>query len=634
MTNLLFAPVTWNLAETTRMIEIARACGADFSCHFMGYSDRFADLISDAGFPYHPLQPQLTPPRIDELWKADRGERGGKMFTEAELTARVESELALIAQLQPAAVVMGFTLSMYISARAAHVPLVVAAPLPFTRPFFAAGMGSWPAQYDPPPLRWLPQAWKDRAFNWLGLRLSIWTRPFNRVAAQFGVPPFRRLVDLFEGDQMLVTNTPEITGLHTLPPNWGYIGPIFARLPGAVPSEIAALPDDKPIVYFAMGSSANQEVLLTTMAALGKLPVTVIAPIKKHLAGTQAPIPANVHVFDWLPAHKVNPLADVAVIHGGEGTVQTAAASGTPFVGIGLQPEQEANIDFYVRQGTAVRLPKYAVTAEKLKTAVQHLLHDPQVRRRAAEVQTHLQAWDGPANAADFLQEFVRGEYASGRGRQRPTTSNLQPLPSPGEKNMSKNNQPQPPEGLLKLVYRAPIYFYHARLGWLLGGRFLLLNHVGRKSGLPRQAVVEVVDYDKASDTYFIASGYGRRSQWFKNLQAQPEVTIQVGRRQLAVKADILDPAASGEAMVQYAQRHPTAAQNLVKLIGHDIDGSEDDYRRLGETAVPFIALRPRVVITESAGLPAWPFIAALALLIILPLWRQSKRKSESERKS
>jgi hypothetical protein len=46
----------------------------------------------------------------------------------------------------------------------------------------------------------------------------------------------------------------------------------------------------------------------------------------------------NVLVYDWLPAPKVNPLADIAVIHGGQGTVQTACAAGTPSIGIGLQP--------------------------------------------------------------------------------------------------------------------------------------------------------------------------------------------------------------------------------------------------------------------------------------------------------
>jgi deazaflavin-dependent oxidoreductase (nitroreductase family) len=158
---------------------------------------------------------------------------------------------------------------------------------------------------------------------------------------------------------------------------------------------------------------------------------------------------------------------------------------------------------------------------------------------------------------------------------------------------MKKLTEPQPPRGLSRLLFRAPIYLYRIGLGWLLGGRFLLLNHVGRKSGLPRQAVVEVVRHDEASDTYVIASGFGERSQWFQNLMERPQVTIQVGRRKLAVTAERLSREAAGDEMVDYARRHAGAARNLARFMGFEVDGSEGDYRALGEE-VPMLALRPR----------------------------------------
>jgi hypothetical protein len=39
-----------------------------------------------------------------------------------------------------------------------------------------------------------------------------------------------------------------------------------------------------------------------------------------------------------------------------------------------------------------------------------------------------------------------------------------------------KVKQIQPPKGLSRLFYRAPIWLYRLKLGWLLGHRFLLLN--------------------------------------------------------------------------------------------------------------------------------------------------------------
>jgi len=177
-----------------------------------------------------------------------------------------------------------------------------------------------------------------------------------------------------------------------------------------------------------------------------------------------------------------------------------------------------------------------------------------------------------------------------------------------------------PPTGIGKVFFRAPIKLYDAGLGWMLGKRFLLLNHSGRKSGLARQAVVEVVGYDAEMDTYTIASGWGKKAQWYQNIIAHPETTIQVGRRKLAVTAVPLTPDESSERMVQYAHRYPVAANNLTRLIGYKVDGSDEDFRAIGRDIIPFIDLRPQEVLSESAGLPAWPFVVALAALLLLLL--------------
>jgi deazaflavin-dependent oxidoreductase (nitroreductase family) len=153
----------------------------------------------------------------------------------------------------------------------------------------------------------------------------------------------------------------------------------------------------------------------------------------------------------------------------------------------------------------------------------------------------------------------------------------------------------RPTHGIKRWLFRAPIWLYRLGLGGLMGKRFLLLNHIGRKSGQLRQAVVEVAGYDEATDTYTIASGWGTQADWYKNLQKKPEITIQVGWRKLAVTAVPLSPEQSGEAMVAYARRYPQAALTLSKrLLGYEVDGTENDYRTLGRDVVPFIALKPR----------------------------------------
>jgi deazaflavin-dependent oxidoreductase (nitroreductase family) len=150
------------------------------------------------------------------------------------------------------------------------------------------------------------------------------------------------------------------------------------------------------------------------------------------------------------------------------------------------------------------------------------------------------------------------------------------------------------PRGLLRWFFRIPIWFYRLGLGWLLGSRFLLLHHIGRKSGLPRQTVLEAVNYDKATDTYYIAVGFGPKTDWYRNLLQTPEATIQVKQRKLKITADPLTPEASAEAVVGYARRHPTAARNLSRLLGYNVQqGTEEEYRRVGRELVQFVALRP-----------------------------------------
>jgi deazaflavin-dependent oxidoreductase (nitroreductase family) len=97
-----------------------------------------------------------------------------------------------------------------------------------------------------------------------------------------------------------------------------------------------------------------------------------------------------------------------------------------------------------------------------------------------------------------------------------------------------------PPRGLLRLAARTPIWLYRLGLGWLLGGRFLMLTHIGRKTGRPRQVVLEVVHHDRDSQTFIVASGWGVQSNWFQNVQKTPQVVVQSGRRRCEATAERL----------------------------------------------------------------------------------------------
>lgn len=151
------------------------------------------------------------------------------------------------------------------------------------------------------------------------------------------------------------------------------------------------------------------------------------------------------------------------------------------------------------------------------------------------------------------------------------------------------------PRGLARMAFRLPILLFHCRLGWLLGYRFVLLTHTGRKSGLPRQTVLEVVRYNKATGTCVVASGWGTKSDWFHNVTANPNIAIQIRNRRSAAVAERLPPEAGAQELVDYARRHPLALRELASFMGYRLDGTEADIRALGEM-IPMFRFRPVMV--------------------------------------
>jgi hypothetical protein len=64
------------------------------------------------------------------------------------------------------------------------------------------------------------------------------------------------------------------------------------------------------------------------------------------------------------------------------------------------------------------------------------------------------------------------------------------PQPKPG-----KANEHAP--SFMVPIFKLPLLLYRLRLGWLLGKRFMLLTHVGRRSGKVRRTILAVLRFDE-----------------------------------------------------------------------------------------------------------------------------------------
>jgi deazaflavin-dependent oxidoreductase (nitroreductase family) len=158
---------------------------------------------------------------------------------------------------------------------------------------------------------------------------------------------------------------------------------------------------------------------------------------------------------------------------------------------------------------------------------------------------------------------------------------------------MSKSIVDKPPGKALRLVLRLPIWLYRLRLSWLLGDRFLLLTHTGRKSGLLRQTVIEVVEHDQSTGIYYVVSGWGDKSDWYQNICKTPDVTLQVGGGRFRAKAEFIPREKAVEVLEDYARLHPVAFRELTGLfLGERLQPGSDAPRRLAEK-MPMVAFHP-----------------------------------------
>lgn len=385
MKRILFGIVGWNIAETTRMIEVASIFKDDYECHFFSYGGQFNHLVEDEGYTLHHLTPIEDDEKIQHLWKVDRGEKFSQPWTLQELDQRIQSEISLIDEVKPEFAFLGSVLSFSLSCKIRNIKLFNVVPLALTRPYLEAGL----------PISPFWPKWVNRLATYAFLHVPLLIGNFRKIAKKYGISPPKNALDVWSGNVNIVAEVKELSLLKTFPEHWYFSGPLFAHLKQSIPEDVqkALLSTSKPKIYFAMGSSANHQVLIKALQAFEGLDVLVVAPIKSHLRPSDN-VPNNVMVTDWLPALEVMNYVDLAVTHGGQGTVQTTVISGKPFLGIGMQPEQELNIFGFVKFGNALQLSKSKVSKKQITKAIQQLIVDESFKRKALEAKSILEAND------------------------------------------------------------------------------------------------------------------------------------------------------------------------------------------------------------------------------------------------
>ena len=154
----------------------------------------------------------------------------------------------------------------------------------------------------------------------------------------------------------------------------------------------------------------------------------------------------------------------------------------------------------------------------------------------------------------------------------------------------------KPPGPVLRIALKAPNFLYRCNVGWLLGHRFVQIEHTGRRSGAHYDTVVEVLSWDRGSGEVIIMSGWGPTADWYRNIRAGTPTAITFARHSRPVIHRDLREDEAIEVLRKYEERNrwmrPVVRRVLGRLSGKPYDGSEES-RRAVILALPLIALMP-----------------------------------------
>jgi len=107
----------------------------------------------------------------------------------------------------------------------------------------------------------------------------------------------------------------------------------------------------------------------------------------------------------------------------------------------------------------------------------------------------------------------------------------------------------------MKNIQKIHRLLYAIGFGSLIGGFILLLTTTGRRSGLKR---VTPLQYEKIGDDYYLGAARGVNADWVRNIQANSQVELRVGAKQIHGAAEVVtDPARFADFIEVRLERHP-----------------------------------------------------------------------------
>src|SRR5215211_6061581 len=153
------------------------------------------------------------------------------------------------------------------------------------------------------------------------------------------------------------------------------------------------------------------------------------------------------------------------------------------------------------------------------------------------------------------------------------------------------HENPRPPAFMIPIL-KLPLLLYRRGLGWLFGHRFILLTHVGRRSGRIRRTVLAVLYFDPKTEEIMAISAWSA-SEWYRNILTSPALQVETGFTRYAPVHGSLSSEEIATLFEGYRHEHPIFSRIVCRIPSWQWNSSHEKLLELANT-LRGVAFRPK----------------------------------------
>ena len=365
-------------------------------------SESYQFVLADTEIKYYEIQsigPQVFIDRVDTCQS---------LYSKKEIISYVNDDLRVIDDFRPDIIVGDFRLSLCISTRLREV--------------FYVGLinAYWSPYAENQPLP-VPE---HRHINMSGVPFFrslmkfitpvvflIQGQALNGARQYFGLSKFEHCLDGWTfADHLLFYDTPDLVPLSDVSKSlkYDFIGPVHWNPKTDHTDILDRIADDKKIVYVAMGSSGNTQVIQRIIEHVLSLSYVVIVGTSNKTLEFEKEFSGKEVYFERLvDGELIAKRASLVICNGGSPTAYQALSQGTPVIGIPSNMDQLLAMRF-IEEADAGKVVRFRdVKKDKFSKIIKQIVSYDELKAGANKVESYMKTFDAKSKFSFYLDSLA-----------------------------------------------------------------------------------------------------------------------------------------------------------------------------------------------------------------------------------